>query len=224
MNRKWVPWHNQQIGTWTAAPGTHEPLIDTYLQEVDAWTTTVVGRSCAGHERRVTTLALKLAEAAGLLLNDRDVRQVVWAGLLHDVGKAAISSKILEKPGPLTAAEFRTIQQHPALGHRLAQTAPQIDDEILGAILHHHEQWNGEGYPMGLIGESIPLLARIIKVADVYDALVSDRPYRAAWTTDEAAAYLLQHSGMAFDPRLIPLFVYRVLPRYPHPGLDFSLE
>lgn len=224
MNGKWVPWHNQQMGAWNAGTDRYSPLIETVVQAVDAWTTATVGRSCAGHERRVMTLALKLAEAAGLLLGERDVQQVIWASLLHDIGKAAISQKILDKPGPLTAAEFRTIQQHPALGHQLAKAAPQIDDEILGAILHHHEQWNGEGYPAGLIGESIPLLARIIKVTDVYDALVSDRPYRAAWTTDEAAAYLLQHSGMAFDPRLVPLFVYRVLPRYPQPAASFPLE
>ena len=181
-----------------------------------------MGRAYTGHDRRVTDLALKLAEATGLLQGEQDVRQIVWAGLLHDVGKAAINADILNKPGALTPAEFKVIQQHPSLGYRLARTAPQIDDEILGAILHHHERWDGEGYPLGLIGESIPLLARILKVADVYDALVSDRPYRAAWTADEATTYLLQHSGTAFDPRLIQIFAYRVLPRQQHPGFPLD--
>lgn len=222
MSRKWVSWNNSTGSVWNVDASDHALQIETTVREVNAWTTAVVGRPCNGHDRQVMELSLKLAEAAGLLLGERNVRQVIWATLLHDIGKAAISARILEKPGALTPAEFKTIQQHPSLGHRLARTAPQVDDEILGAILHHHERWDGEGYPLGLIGESIPLLARVIKVTDVYDALVSDRPYRAAWTADEATAYLLQHSGTAFDPRLVQLFAYRVLPRHQHQGFPLD--
>jgi putative nucleotidyltransferase with HDIG domain len=222
MSRKWVPWNNQTDKVWSVDPGSHDLLIETNVREVNAWTTEVAGRSCTEHDRRVMDLSLKLAETAGLLHGEWEVRQVIWAALLHDIGKAAISARILEKPGPLTPAEFKTIQQHPSLGHRLARTAPQADDAVLGAILHHHERWDGEGYPLGLIGESIPLLARIIKVTDVYDALVSDRPYRAAWTADEATAYLLQHSGTAFDPRLIQIFAHRVLPQQQHSGFPLD--
>lgn len=222
MSRKWVPWNNPTRKVWNVEPSDHALLIETTVQEVNAWTMRVVGRACTEHDRRVMDLSLKLAEAAGLLQTERDVCQIVWAALLHDIGKAAISTRILDKPGALTPAEFKIIQQHPSLGHRLARTAPRADDEILGAILHHHERWDGEGYPLGLIGESIPLLARVIKVTDVYDALVSDRPYRAAWTADEATTYLLQHSGTAFDPRLIQIFAYRVLPQQQHPGFPLD--
>ncbi|GGO36521.1 HD-GYP domain-containing protein [Deinococcus humi] len=222
MNRKWASWNNQANAAWNVDPRAHDQLIETNVREVNTWAMAVVGRSCTEHDRRVMDLSLKLAEAAGLLQGAWDVRQIVWAALLHDIGKAAISARILDKPGALTPTEFKVIQQHPSLGHRLARTAPQVNHEILGAILHHHERWDGEGYPLGLIGESIPLLARIIKVTDVYDALVSDRPYRPAWTNDEATAYLLQHSGTAFEPHLVQVFVYRVLPWHQHPGFPLD--
>lgn len=217
MSPRRLPWNNPDSGAWKADASTHDLTVEANFREASAWVTALAGRPCEGHERRVAELTLKLAAAADLIQSERDIRQIVWAGLLHDIGKVAIDPRILNKPGPLTPAEFEAVQQHPGLGHRLARTAPQVDNEILGGILHHHERWDGEGYPMGLIGESIPLLARLLKITDVYDALVSDRPYRAAWTADEAATYLLQHSGMAFDPRLIQIFAYRVLPFHQQP-------
>ncbi|CAM3731959.1 HD-GYP domain-containing protein [Deinococcus frigens] len=222
MSSNWASWNNPGNGVWKADSSTLDLTVEANFQEASAWVTAVVGRPCEGHERRVAELTLKLAIAADLIHNERDVRQIVWAGLLHDIGKAAIDPRILNKPAALTPAEFDVIQQHPGLGYRLARTAPQIDDETLDGILYHHERWDGEGYPMGLIGESIPLLARLLKVTDVYDALVSDRPYRAAWTADEAATYLLQHSGMAFDPRLIQIFAYRVLPFHQQQGFPLD--
>lgn len=217
MSPRRLPWNNPDSGAWKADASTHDLTVEANFREASAWVTALAGRPCEGHERRVAELTLKLAAAADLIQSERDIRQIVWAGLLHDIGKVAIDPRILNKPGPLTPAEFEAVQQHPGLGHRLARTAPQVDNEILGGILHHHERWDGEGYPMGLIGESIPLLARLLKITDVYDALVSDRPYRAAWTADEAATYLLQHSGMAFDPSLIQIFAYRVLPFHQQP-------
>ncbi len=187
------------------------PEVQEFIEEAEAWFTSLLGRAPGGHEHRVMLLALRLAHEAGHAQTSREARQVVWAGLLHDIGKSALDQKILEKPGVLNVQEMLIIQQHPAIGYRLACSAPQVDAEILGGIMHHHERWDGEGYPMGLMGESIPLLARVLKVVDVYDALVSDRPYRPAWSIEEAADYLRQHAGTAFETRLIQVFVERVL-------------
>ncbi|KQR27279.1 HD-GYP domain-containing protein [Deinococcus sp. Leaf326] len=177
------------------------------------WLGTVLGRPPEDHEESTARLTLALAYYAGEVQDEAAVRRAVWAGMLHDIGKSVVDPRILNKPAPLTPAERAVMQRHPSVGHRLATTAAQMDAGALTAVLYHHERWDGEGYPVGLIGESIPVLARVLTVVDVYDALSRERPYRAAWTPDEAARYLMTHAGTAFDPRLVELFVQWVLPQ-----------
>jgi len=108
---------------------------------------------------------------------------IYMAGLLHDIGKIGIDDAVLRKPGKLTEAEFDHIKQHPELGYRILADLHQLAD-VLPAVLHHHEQWDGKGYPFKLAGEQIPFIARILAVADAYDAMNSDRPYRRGMPVD----------------------------------------
>lgn len=183
------------------------------------WLAAVLGRPPEAHEEATARLTLALAHHAGEVRDGAALRRAVWAGMLHDIGKSVVDPRILNKPAPLTPAERAVIQRHPSVGHRLATTAPQMDPGALTAVLYHHERWDGEGYPVGLIGESIPVLARILSIADVYDALSRERPYRPAWTPAEATGYLRRHAGTAFDPRLVELFVEKVLPELATPEL-----
>lgn len=169
------------------------------------------------HDLQVMWLAYRLACACGAVsphegmdtLGELTPEQVLWAGLLHDVGKQAVPKAILEKPAPLTADETLIMRTHPMLGYQLAAHAAQqwdireIDSVVLEAVLHHHERFDGEGYPIGLSGQSIPLLARILSVADVYAALTTHRPYREAWSHTRTVQYLLNHRGTRFDPNLV---------------------
>ncbi|PNY80591.1 HD-GYP domain-containing protein [Deinococcus koreensis] len=188
-----------------------DAIVQDTCDEAGIWMRQLLGRPVEGHECQVTLLALRLALEAGEVRTTQGIRQVIWAGMLHDIGKSAIDPRIINKPGGLTDQEQEIMRHHPSLGRRLASMAPGVDAEILTAINHHHERWDGQGYPAGLIGESIPMLARILKVADVYDALVTDRPYRPAWSTEEAVTYLMNHAGTDFDPRLVRVFVHQVL-------------
>jgi len=129
------------------------------------------------------------------------------AARLHDVGKIAIPPAILLKPGPLTASEFERMKAHTTLGARLlaGQRWPALRraEEV---ALTHHERWDGSGY-MGLAGPAIPIGGRIVSVADVYDALLAERPYKLAWTTSEAIAEIRRQSGRQFDPRVVEAFL-----------------
>ncbi|GGR05986.1 HD-GYP domain-containing protein [Deinococcus ruber] len=153
-----------------------------------------------GHFIRVMVLTLTLCERLSMTSTPAARRIVMCAGLLHDVGKALISADILNKQGPLSNDERRVIERHPALGMRLLATLPALEPEVIQATLHHHEAYNGDGYPYGLAGLQIPRLARVLSVADVYDALTSTRPYRVAWTHTEAIQYLNRYTGTLFDP------------------------
>ncbi|WP_407543121.1 HD domain-containing protein (plasmid) [Deinococcus radiomollis] len=159
-----------------------------------------------GHQMRVMFLTMRLASALQLAGSAEARRIVIRAGLLHDVGKALIPAEIVNKPGRLSPEERRVIEQHAALGARLAASYPSIEPEVLESIHYHHEQFNGRGYPAGLIGEEIPRLARILAVADVYDALTSHRPYRAAWLHAAAVTYLQSYAGEMFEPGIVDAF------------------
>ena len=159
-----------------------------------------------GHQLRVMFLTIRLASGLQLAGNAEARRIVIRAGLLHDVGKALIPAEIVNKPGPLGPKERRVIKQHAALGARLAASYPDIEPEVLDAIHYHHEQFNGRGYPAGLIGEEIPRLARVLAIADVYDALTSHRPYRAAWSHAAAETYLQSYAGEMFEPEIVATF------------------
>jgi putative nucleotidyltransferase with HDIG domain len=156
----------------------------------------------------VASLALLLARELGLRTNM--VKTIVAAGLLHDIGKIRIDDKVLKKAGKLSSDEFRHIQKHPELGVELLR-GKEFPWDIKPLILHHHERLSGTGYPLGLKGEDIPLGARIICIADVFDALTSDRVYRSAFDTRKALDIMNEESGTTFDPVLLKCFINMVL-------------
>jgi HD-GYP domain-containing protein (c-di-GMP phosphodiesterase class II) len=156
-------------------------------------------RYTRGHSERVAWLSASLARALGH--SEQSIRRIHIAGLVHDVGKIGVPEAVLCKPGRLTDEEFGWIKKHPEIGHRILADIPQLAD-ILPGVLHHHERIDGKGYPHGLAGDSIPEMARIIAVADTFDALSSTRSYRAARTRDVVLAEIARSSGTQLDPRV----------------------
>ena len=155
------------------------------------------------HSERVAVEAAGLAEALGLGCSM--VERVRLAGLLHDIGKTMVPEAILTKPGPLTEDEWAQMAQHPLVGAQMIDH-PALAD-VRAWVLAHHERVDGRGYPFGLRGEAIPLGARIIAVADAYEAMTADRPYRAALSNREALRELAAGAGTQFDPALVTTFV-----------------
>lgn len=157
-----------------------------------------------GHSERVGAGSRRLAVALGLPPSDVEV--VARAGLLHDIGKIGIPEVVLRKPGPLTAEEWELMRRHPVIG---AQIVAPFEFFAAGAVVirHHHERVDGSGYPDGLAGAAIPVGARIVAVADVYDALTSDRPYRPALSSDDALAHLEAQAGRGLDADIVGTFI-----------------
>jgi putative nucleotidyltransferase with HDIG domain len=158
----------------------------------------------AGHSERVTQLSLLIGQEMGL--SARDLDMLHRGGLLHDIGKIGIPPRLLEKPSRLTAEEVAIVQSHPVVGVRILAPISVFQD-ILPIVKHHHERFDGAGYPDRLAGTSIPHLARVVAVADVYDALVSKRPYRAGWSQGEAVSYIRRHAGAHHDPAIVEAFI-----------------
>jgi HD-GYP domain-containing protein (c-di-GMP phosphodiesterase class II) len=152
-----------------------------------------------GHSERVARLARRIALEAGL--ERAAAETIAQAGLLHDLGKIGVPEGVLRKPGPLSEDEWEILRRHPVTSAQIVAPLEFFDE---GAVIvrHHHERWDGSGYPDGLRGEGIPLGARIVAVADVYDALTSDRPYRPRLSHGEALERLLTEAGRTLDERL----------------------
>ncbi len=165
------------------------------LEEKDPYT--------RGHSERVTAYSLIIARQMGL--GRRETEILGCAGRLHDVGKMTVSDAILNKPGKLTDEEYAAIQRHPRAGADMTRFV-LTSQEALSLVRHHHERFDGKGYPDGLAGKEIPLLTRILSVADAYDALTSDRPYRAAYSHSRAMAILAENCGTQFDPEVVAAF------------------
>ncbi len=162
-------------------------------------------RETKGHTDRVTDRAVGVARALGL--SEEEIEPLRWGAYLHDVGKIGIPDSILLKPGSFDASEWELMQSHSAIGHAFAEKLEFLPAGALAVVRSHHERWDGLGYPDGLAGESIPLLARIFAVADVYDALISPRPYKPAWTHEAAVAEIRAQSGKQFDPVVVAAFL-----------------
>jgi putative nucleotidyltransferase with HDIG domain len=150
-----------------------------------------------GHSVRVTAIARAVAERLGC--DSDELRAIELGGPLHDIGKLAISDDVLMKPGPLDDGQVEEIRRHPVAGARMLRGVRALAD-ALPCVLHHHERWDGAGYPYGLAGTLIPRAARILAVADAFDAMTSSRPYRAAMTTADALAEVRRCAGTQFDP------------------------
>jgi diguanylate cyclase (GGDEF)-like protein len=184
------------------ADGTED---DTVMVTVQALASAVDARhpTTVGHAEGVARVAAAIAAQLGL--EPSRVEDLRVAGLLHDVGKIGVSEEILVKEGPLTPSEWEEIRRHPEMGHRMLSGSRL--DVLRPWVLHHHERLDGTGYPQGLAGEEIPYEARILAVADAYDAMVHDRPYRSAISREEALAELERCAGTQFDPDVVTALV-----------------
>ena len=156
-----------------------------------------------GHSDRVARVAVRLAEELGC--NRKQVDTIYLSGLLHDIGKIGIDDNVLRKPGKLTEAEYEHIKTHAEIGYKILKDIKQLDD-VLPVVLHHHEQWDGKGYPHGLAGDAIPQLARIVAVADAFDAMGSDRPYRKGMPDEKLDAILRDGAGKQWDAAVVEAF------------------
>jgi diguanylate cyclase (GGDEF)-like protein len=158
----------------------------------------------SGHSERVAGYAQQIAQAA--MADQEIIDAVKTAGMLHDIGKIGVADAVLNKAGSLTNDEREQINQHPSLGANILKRAPQLD-QIIPAVIFHHERWDGAGYPNGLVGEQIPFIARIMAIADAFDAMTSDRPYRKAMPVEAALIELQAGVRKQFDPDLVEAFL-----------------
>ena len=156
-----------------------------------------------GHTQRVTDLTLKLARAMNI--SESQLIHIHHGALLHDIGKMGIPDNILLKADELTDEEWEKMRQHPGLAYEMLSSIRYLQP-ALDIPFCHHEKWDGTGYPRGLKGKEIPIAARIFAVADVWDAITSDRPYRKGWTREEALKYIEEQSGKYFDPQVVDEF------------------
>ena len=188
-----------RVGRRIVGLQTSETIVYAFARAVD-------GKSpyTRGHSERVTQYALALGERLGLSAADRET--LYRGGLLHDIGKIGVPDAILNKPGKLTADEFEIVKQHPGQGAQMVESLESCRD-LIPIIRWHHERLDGRGYPDGLSGDRVPPLVRIVSVADVYDALRSDRPYRAGLPHDDCLTILRQDAaGGSLDPELVEAF------------------
>ena len=180
-------------------------LIISYDTTIEAWSKTLDLRDeeTSQHTNRVTRLTIDLAREMGF--QESELIHLQRGALLHDIGKIGIPDRVLHKPGPLDEEEWDIVKQHPVAAYNLLSPV-QFLRNALDIPYCHHERWDGSGYPQGLSGEQIPLAARLFAVIDVWDALLSDRPFRKAWSKDKTLEYIRSQSGIQFDPRVVEAF------------------
>ncbi|MBI1794998.1 MAG: HD domain-containing protein [Chloroflexi bacterium] len=183
-----------------------EELADAYNTTLEGWAKALELRDkeTEGHSRRVTELTLKLARAVGV--QGQALDDIRRGAILHDIGKMAIPDEILRKAGPLTHEERKIVMKHPIIANELLAPIHYLR-QALEIPYCHHEKWDGTGYPRGLQGSDIPLAARIFAVADVWDAIQSDRPYNQGWTREKATQYIREQSSKHFDPDIVNIFL-----------------
>ena len=181
-------------------------LTRAYDATIDGWSRALElrDRETEGHTQRVTRGTLQLARR--MKFSEMELVNVRRGAILHDIGKMAIPDNILLKSTALTDSEREIIQQHPRYAYDMLSPIPYLR-QALDIPFHHHEKWDGTGYPDGLKGEQIPLSARLFSVVDVFDAVTSDRPYRQAWSREKALNYVRDQSGKHFDPKVVMEFM-----------------
>jgi putative nucleotidyltransferase with HDIG domain len=177
---------------------TYDRTLTSLMSALDAR-----DRDTEGHSVRLSRLACNLGQEMGL--SGHQLKALERGALLHDIGKIGISDAILHKPGELTDEEWAIMRSHPEIGARIVEGIPFLQD-TLPVIRYHHERWDGSGYPLGLRGEEIPVQARIFAVADVFDALTSNRSYRQKSSAAEAIQYLNDQAEQLFDPTIVQAF------------------
>ncbi|MCS6995060.1 MAG: HD domain-containing protein [Anaerolineales bacterium] len=184
----------------------HQYLAEAYDETIEGWSRVLDLRDkeTEGHTQRVTEAAVRLARALGM--SEDDIVHLRRGALLHDIGKMGISDRILQKPGALTDEEWAEMRKHPEYAlqmlYPISYLRPALDIPYC-----HHERWDGSGYPRGLKGEEIPLAARIFSIVDVWDALLSNRPYRRGCTEESVLEYIRKYSGIYFDPKIVEVFI-----------------
>jgi HD-GYP domain-containing protein (c-di-GMP phosphodiesterase class II) len=185
-------------------------LTMAYDATIAGWSSAldIRDKETEGHTQRVTDMTLRLAQVLAQVLgiSDEELVHVRRGALLHDIGKMAISDSILNKPGPLNEEETKMMQLHPVFAKKLLWPIKFLR-AAMDIPYYHHEKWDGTGYPIGLNGEQIPFAARIFAVVDVWDALVSERPYRSAWSREKALEHIRQQAGIHFDPNVVEVFL-----------------
>src|SRR5207237_9814830 len=183
-----------------------QEMADLHLATIEALALAIDAKDQTSqlHIRRVQLYAAALAR--GLGMNENEIQGVKTAALLHDIGKLAVPEHILSKPGPLTPEEFQKIRAHPKVGADIVSSVP-FPYPVAPLILSHHERWDGKGYPAGLKGADNPLGARILTVVAYFDALMAERPYHKAMSSDAAVALLQQEAGRGLDPQVVAKFI-----------------
>ncbi len=201
----WVIMDNMEK-TLERARESEAELRRNYDLTLEAWAKVLEyrDRETEGHSRRLVELSTRLGRA--LRLSEEQITQLRRGALIHDLGKLAIPDEILLKPHDLTGPEREIIQKHPAYARQMLSSIPFLRSS-LDVPYCHHEQWDGHGYPQGLKGEEIPLLARIFSVVDTWDALRSERVYRPAWPVEEIRVYLKANAGIRYDPHIVEVFL-----------------
>jgi putative nucleotidyltransferase with HDIG domain len=181
-------------------------LSHAYDATIEGWSRAMDLRDhdTEGHTLRVTDLTLKLARA--MRVSKSQLTAIRRGALLHDIGKIGVPDSILLKEGKLTEEEWVLMRKHPQLARDMLMSIAYLKDS-LDVPYCHHEKWDGTGYPQGLAGENIPLVARIFAIIDVWDALITDRPYRKKWTKQKARQYIKEQSGRHFDPQVVDAFL-----------------
>jgi len=185
---------------------SNQELMQAYDTTLEGWARALElrDRETEGHTRRVTELTLRLAKYIGI--KDSELVNIRRGVLLHDIGKMGVPDNILKKTGPLSESEWGEMRQHPVYAHNLLSPIEYLRD-ALEIPYCHHEHWDGSGYPRGLKGTQIPLAARIFSVIDIWDALLSDRPYRKAWPREKVIEHLKEISGKDIDPHILEVFL-----------------
>ena len=194
-------------------------LMLAYDKTIEGWARALNlrDRETEIHTRRVTELTLRLARRMGI--PEADLVHIRRGAILHDIGKVSISDSILLKAGPLNNEEWTIMRRHPLIAVELLSPIAYLAP-ALAIPRSHHEYWEGGGYPDGLVRENIPLAARLFALADVYDALTSDRPYRRAWSQADTLTFIRANAGKQFDPQIVPVFISMILEEDMPPDID----